>query len=88
MSIDQLMIQRRDVGHDAEPAERIHPLVLHDTVVGNARAADTVITVAPHYEIALELILRSSRGIANARRARVEADGRDVLCLPDHSSGS
>ena len=56
VGIDQLVIRRRRLRQNAEPAERIIALEHAEHAVGNARPADAVEAVAAGDEVAIDLL--------------------------------
>src|SRR5690606_14145429 len=72
VDVDQLVVDRRRVGKQSEPAERIHLLVLADGALRHARSADAVEAVAARDEIAIEPMLAAVLAIRDVRLRAVE----------------
>ena len=81
--VDQFLGRRRRVGHDAEPGERIDPLVSAQSIVGNAGAADAVKAVAARNEVGLDLGALALVKKTHARPLRVDVVEDDVERLVD-----
>src|SRR5215204_451286 len=79
-AVDQLLGDRSRLRQNAEPAERIFPLVRSQDAVRNARSADAVKAVAAADEIAIELVHATGMLEANLRRASqfLDADIADI----------
>jgi len=60
------------IDQDSQPAERVHPLIEFEHVLGNAFAADAVKTVAAGDEIALDLLLNTAAAVAHAGAAMLD----------------
>src|SRR5207253_10860816 len=71
-AIDQLVIRRRRFRQDAEPAERIDPVVILEHACRKARPADAVEAVAAADEIAFDLLRLAVVAEADSRMAAVE----------------
>ena len=83
VDIDQLMRDRRGFRQDAEPAERIDPLIGLDRRRLDAGAADAVKAVAAGDEVAGDLVGDAVLHIGDARMVGVEIMRRDVGGLVD-----
>src|SRR5512142_108978 len=84
MGIDELLVQRRHLGEQPEPAEGVHPLELSTLIRRYRRAADAVVTVAAGDEIAVQLVTRPAMGVAHPRTRRTPVVQDHVRGLPQH----
>jgi hypothetical protein len=77
--VDELVRRGRRLGEDAQPAERIDPLVDGQHTVGNRRTADAVEAVAPGNQVAVDLAMRAAVLKADHGSRRVERGHRHPL---------
>src|SRR6476661_9199448 len=85
VGIDQLVADRRRLGQNTEPAERIDPLELLDRRSRNAGAADSVKAVAAGDEVAIERVGDAVLDPGYARVTAVEIVRLHILGLVDGS---
>jgi hypothetical protein len=83
VGIDQLRADRRGFRQDAEPAERIDPLVGLDRRRLYAGAADAMKAVAAGDEVAFDLVADAVLDVADARAVGIEIERLDVGGLID-----
>src|SRR5207302_2743447 len=83
VGIDQLGADRRGFRQDAEPAERIDPLVGLDCRWVYAGAADAMKTVAAGDEVAFDLVGHAVLDVADARAVAIEIERLDIGGLID-----
>ena len=79
VGVDELVVRRRDLGEDPEPAERVLARELGQDAGGNARAADPVEPVAARDHVALELLVAALVSVSNPRPFGLEVVHRDVV---------
>ncbi len=71
VGVDELVRSRWSLGQNAEPCERIDPLVQIERARGNAVAAHPVKSVAARNEVALQKVLGSPGPIPDRRLVRI-----------------
>jgi hypothetical protein len=76
--VDQFVRGRRDLGQDAEPAERVLARAVREDAVGDGVAADAVEAVAAGDRPAAELVVAAVVAVADGRGPGI---GGDVLDL-------
>ena len=79
--VDELVARGRRLGEDAQPAERIDPLVDCQHAGRNRRTADAVKSVAAGDEVAVDLVFGIAMPESDHRAGRVERADRHVLGL-------
>jgi hypothetical protein len=84
VGVDELLVDRRRLGEDAEPAERVHPLVRAQHRRRDHRAAHTVGTVATGDVLALDAVGRTVVGERDVRRRAVDLVWHHVGRPVDH----
>ena len=84
VGVDQLVGERRNLGEDSQPAERIDALVRADGIGRHALPADAVEAVTAGDEVAVDVVGNAAAGERHARPVRVDAFDRDLLRLVEH----
>ena len=83
IGVDELVVARRHVGEDAEPAERIDALISRAGAVGDRLAARPVEAVAAGDEVAVDALPAPSVRVGDGRRIAVDVVQRHVGRLAD-----
>src|SRR5215207_2775313 len=83
VAVDQLVVRRRRLREDPEPAERVIARELGEHTARDRVAADAVVTVAAGNEVAAELPSFAVVDEPDRRRLRLEAVHRDVVYLEE-----
>src|SRR5829696_2549642 len=83
VAVDQLVVRRRRLREDPEPAERVIARELGEHIARDRFAADAVVAVAAGNEVAAKLSSFAVVDEPNRRRVGLEAVHRDVVCLED-----
>jgi hypothetical protein len=84
VAVDQLGIDRRRIGEDAEPSERIDPLEGVEHLRRDGLAAHAVEAVAPGNEIARDLVRLPALAVAQPRPLASDPVEAHILSLVDN----
>ena len=79
IDIDQLVIDRRGIGQQAQPAERIDPLIGFQDIGGNRTAADAVEPITTGHHIAGHFVFHPVLAVADNRTRAVETGQADIF---------